>query len=711
MNAVVEFSPEKAWQAAIANLEMDMSRATFSTWVKPTHLVDFSDDTFMIGCMNAYGREWLENRLTTTLQRFLMGVMNREVKVRFVVSDQEIDDGDDLFQEEDPDQEDSEDNAIALDIHFSSIRNFLIEPSRVVRLPVYYLRWLPYVGSQAIFLIMALWQEYYLASGGKERKGSCKVAVRAERICQWAGISRAQFFRLLQPGSSLGWFARKIDTDHKIDKRSGRAKKSSNKYELFESPLTPGDAEDLKTFLLAHGIQDSPLSALQIAINTNPKDILHYPVRLPQEDFSNMIPHYLTVQDVIRELIGHRLDGELGTLADQLADRLLGQGDFILVTWYFLRNWLPVLGADAAMFILVLRNLCYFNDETGEIRDAVWIEGGYQAIANRLGINNARVVANWLPAWIERGKRKDELSDRTVDEFSRRQRFQDLLALFVERIDHRINSEGSYSWKFKVQRVDPLTPQHQIIQQATSSLFVKAEKQDVLAELDSWISYLDNDCFETVKTEPKVVLRLSDLTNDCSETLKGILNDCFATLDPEAKGCYETLLKILKSFKDSPKEKDTSSTQDTSILQNDPSNQSVAVVTDSSGNWSLEKLLARADKKNRQALLDQENNPLPFVSWIIHGASQPNIQNPYSLAIAKLIENPGVGAGGASERLAALQPRNLASLIEQSFTFYFPTDQNWRLIFAAAKRDRIRLLADALGLVLDFEEAPGWMSN
>jgi hypothetical protein len=724
MNAVVEYSPEKAWQAAIANLEMDMSRAAFSTWVKPTHLVDFSDDTFVIGCMNAYGREWLENRLTTTLQRFLMGVMNREVKVRFVVSDQEVDDGDDLTREDDPDQKDSEDNPIALDIHFSSIRNFLIEPSRVVRLPVYYLRWLPYVGSQAIFLIMALWQEYYLASGGKARKGNCKVSVRAERICQWAGISRAQFFRLLEPGSSLEWFARKIDTDHEIDKRSGRAKKSSNKYELFESPLTPGDAEDLKTFLLAHGIQDSPQSALQFAINSNPKDILHYPVRLPPEDFSEMTPRHLTVQDIIRELIGHRLDGELGNLADQLAARLLGQGDFILVTWYFLRNWLPVLGADAAMFVLILRNLCYFNDETGEIRDEVWMEGGYEGIANRLGINNPRMVANWLPVRIERGKRKDELSERTIEELSRRQRLQDLLILFIERTDHRINSEGNYSWKFKVQRVDPLTSQHQSIQQATSSLFAKAENQNVLAELDSWITYLDNDCAqrpraqrlglasarpwrETVKTEPMVVLRLSDLTKDCSETLKSILYDCLETLDLQAKGCFETLLKILKSFKDSQKEKDTTSTQDTSILLNDSSSQSVAAVTDSTGNWSLEKLLARADKKNRQTLLDQEKSALPFVSWIIHGASQLNIQNPYSLAIARLKENPGVGSGGASERLAALQPRDLTRLIEQSFTFYSPSDQNWRLLFAEAKRDRIRLLADALGLVLDIEEGTG----
>jgi hypothetical protein len=711
MNAVVEFSPEKAWQAAVANLELDMSRATFSTWVKPTHLVEFSDDTFVIGCINAYGRDWLTDRLTTTLQRFLTGVLNREAKVSFVVCEQEVDDEEDLAQEENQDQEDDEENPIELDIHYSSIRNILLEPGRVVRLPVYNLRWLPYVGSQVIFLVMALWQEYYLASGGKGRKGSCKVSVRAERICQWAGISRAQFFRLLQTGSSLGWFTRKIDTDHEVDKRSGRAKKSSNKYELFESPLTPGDAEDLKTFLLVHGIQDSPLSALQLAISTNPKEIFQYPVRQPSEDFSKMIPRHQTVQDVIRELVGHRLDGELGNLADQLADRLVTQGDFILVTWYFLKHWLPMLGADAAMFILILRNLSYFNDETGKVRDEVWMDGGYEAIANRLGINNPRVVANWLPVRIDRGKRKDKLSERTVEELSRRQRLQDLLSLFVERTDHRINSEGNYSWKFKVQRVDPLKPQHQTIQQAASSLFVKSESLCVQDELGFWISCLGNDCFETIKTEPMVVLRLSDLIKDCSETLKSILNDCLETLDLQANDCFETLLKILKSFKDSLKDKDTSSTQDSSISRNDPSSQSVAVVTDSEGNWSLDKLLARADKKNQSVLIEQEKSAIPFVSWMLHGASQPSIQNPYSLAIAKLKENPGISAGGASDRLAAIPPRELVRLIEQSFSFYSPSDRNWRMLFAEAKRDRIRLLADSLGLVMDIEEETGWISN
>ena len=139
------------------------------------------------------------------------------------------------------------------------------------------------------------------------------------------------------------------------------------------------------------------------------------------------------------------------------------------------------------MFILVLRNLCYFNDETGELRDEVWIEGGYEAIAQRLGIKNPRTVATWLPAKIEHGKRKDELTDRTDQEFARRQRLQDLLGLFVNRTDHRMNSAGSYAWKFKVQRVDPLTPQHETIRQAASSLLATSEDQGVLDELFSWL--------------------------------------------------------------------------------------------------------------------------------------------------------------------------------------------------------------------------------
>jgi hypothetical protein len=77
--------------------------------------------------------------------------------------------------------------------------------------------------------------------------------------------------------------------------------------------------------------------------------------------------------------------------------------------------------------------------------------------------------------------------------------------------------------------------------------------------------------------------------------------------------------------------------------------------------------------------LKQEKDAQAFVSWVIQGASQASIQNPYSLAIAKLKENPGTSAGGARERLAAYLSRHSAGLIEQELTFRFPSDRNWRI--------------------------------
>jgi hypothetical protein len=132
---------------------------------------------------------------------------------------------------------------------------------------------------------MALWQEHYLVSGGKSQRANPKVSVRAEQVCQWTGISRAQFFRLLKPGSGIYWFLKKSETDHELDTRTGRAKKSTNKYTLFDTPLTPGDAEDLQAYLLDQGIAETPAHALENAIAADPKSILRYPIRLPSEDF------------------------------------------------------------------------------------------------------------------------------------------------------------------------------------------------------------------------------------------------------------------------------------------------------------------------------------------------------------------------------------------------------------------------------------------
>jgi chromosomal replication initiator protein len=76
---------EKAWQAALGQLQMEMPKAAFNTWVSDAELVSYEDGSFIVGVPNAYARDWLESRLSSTITRILTGIMNRTVEVRFVV--------------------------------------------------------------------------------------------------------------------------------------------------------------------------------------------------------------------------------------------------------------------------------------------------------------------------------------------------------------------------------------------------------------------------------------------------------------------------------------------------------------------------------------------------------------------------------------------------------------------------------------------------
>jgi chromosomal replication initiator protein len=64
---------------------MEMSKAAFDTWVRNAELVEFEENNFTIGVQNAYARDWLESRLSSTITRHLTGLMNETVDVKFIV--------------------------------------------------------------------------------------------------------------------------------------------------------------------------------------------------------------------------------------------------------------------------------------------------------------------------------------------------------------------------------------------------------------------------------------------------------------------------------------------------------------------------------------------------------------------------------------------------------------------------------------------------
>ncbi len=76
---------EQAWQAALGQLQMDMPKASYDTWVRNAEVVSYEDNVFIIGVPNTYARDWLESRLTSKINRLLCGIMNRTVSTRFIV--------------------------------------------------------------------------------------------------------------------------------------------------------------------------------------------------------------------------------------------------------------------------------------------------------------------------------------------------------------------------------------------------------------------------------------------------------------------------------------------------------------------------------------------------------------------------------------------------------------------------------------------------
>jgi len=78
-------NPEQAWQAVLGQLQMEMPKASFDTWVRDTRSLSCENGVLTVGVRNAYARDWLENRLVSTVDRLLVGILNSNVSVEFVV--------------------------------------------------------------------------------------------------------------------------------------------------------------------------------------------------------------------------------------------------------------------------------------------------------------------------------------------------------------------------------------------------------------------------------------------------------------------------------------------------------------------------------------------------------------------------------------------------------------------------------------------------
>src|SRR5512140_323590 len=75
----------QVWQAALGELQLQMTRATFDTWVKPTFAIAYENGDLVVGVRNAYAKQWLENRLYGMIQRTVSHLIGHSAQIKFIL--------------------------------------------------------------------------------------------------------------------------------------------------------------------------------------------------------------------------------------------------------------------------------------------------------------------------------------------------------------------------------------------------------------------------------------------------------------------------------------------------------------------------------------------------------------------------------------------------------------------------------------------------
>jgi chromosomal replication initiator protein len=76
---------KQIWQAALGDLQLQLPRSEFDTWIRETTLVDLEDNQAIVGTPNIFAREKLEGRYVAPIQNTLNTILGYPVQVQVVI--------------------------------------------------------------------------------------------------------------------------------------------------------------------------------------------------------------------------------------------------------------------------------------------------------------------------------------------------------------------------------------------------------------------------------------------------------------------------------------------------------------------------------------------------------------------------------------------------------------------------------------------------
>lgn len=505
----VPITPEVAWATVLEDLKSQLPPLQFECYLEKAHFLAFYSQRFIIGVPSVEGQTWVSTTVNGPTTRRLAELMGTPIDLQFVVAPRP--DISPVSEKPEKALSDSPSPAALsqkeVEILIAPLRTSLYEviarPKSVVVVPAYLLRWLPYLGSDKGWFLIAMRQRYFQSFGKKVTRqphGQVFTASR-EQIARWSGLGKNLAFQFLQEldqphqqGNFLRWFMQSFE--------QGRGKAKTYAFRA-DMPLTPADAEALEAWLLAHGIRETPLETVQLALEYQPRDLFPFPTPAPSSHHAQLLPNPLTVQEVVLNTAGLLPSNPaylpVKRLADALQQHVQSPADNLLLSHYFLLEWLPRLGRIPAWVITILRDRGFIDHHTGIRRDRIKLEGGYGELAKLLNVSE-RQIRDWLPAWenmVRRGgevggsQSCSEFPDETSSAWRKHQAKRGLVSTFLDKtatIDWRGTRETTYEFKVKLE--EPLTPEHQEIYDLLETILFESLSSGSISPLETIIADL-----------------------------------------------------------------------------------------------------------------------------------------------------------------------------------------------------------------------------
>ncbi|MFW6098124.1 MAG: hypothetical protein ACOC9Z_08600, partial [Chloroflexota bacterium] len=275
--------------------------------------------------------------------------------------------------------------------------NEIVNPGRVWTATKYFLRrWPAYLAPAEIWLVIGARQLSYL---NRRRPW---FAAYDSVLAGAAGLNVDVFRRTVKRDIAEGqgyiahFLSKARDPNYVV--RDDVPRKGRTRYNIhLDDPLTPADAAAFASWLQLQAPADAEpariTAALRQARQLEPQALWADELATGAENEQDTP---LTVTALVQRLYP-QLSGDDDARWRQEAEAVhthLVAGEIVhLEPHYFREKWLPALGTGPALLAVTLRSLCYFNEETGEIRDVVNTEA--RELARRLQ-TTTRTLRRWF---------------------------------------------------------------------------------------------------------------------------------------------------------------------------------------------------------------------------------------------------------------------------------------------------------------------------